>query len=100
MTGSNLLTPSGKRSSDIYAPFWGKWDCQIIDTLVLSRELNPDRMGGHSLKAWEERVTGKKPLVEDWEDQPLEVYLHRCREDVKLTGNVLLALLKEAEIDL
>ena len=74
--------------------------CQIIDTLVLSRELNPDRLGGHSLKAWEERVTGKKPLVEDWEDQPIEVYLHRCREDVKLTGNVLLALLKEAEIEI
>jgi hypothetical protein len=73
---------------------------QIIDTLVLSRELNPDRIGGHSLKAWEERVTGKKVPVQDWEDQPIEVYLDRCRGDVILTGNVLEALLKEAEIEI
>ena len=75
-------------------------DCQIIDTLVLSRELNPDRLGGHSLKAWEKRVTGKKAPVDDWEDQPIEVYVERCKADVELTGNVLLALLKEAGIEI
>ena len=73
---------------------------QIIDTLVLSRELNPDRLGGHGLKAWEERVTGRKAPVDDWEDQPLEVYLDRCRGDVELTGNVFIELMKEAGIEI
>ena len=72
---------------------------QHIDTLALSRELNPDRIGGHGLAAWQERVTGHKPEVQDWEDQPLEVYLNRCREDVNLTGNVFIELCKEAEIE-
>lgn len=72
--------------------------CEVVDTLVLSRELNPDRFGGHSLKAWEERVKGYKPPVDDWEDQPLEVYLDRCKNDTILTGNVLEALLQEAGI--
>jgi len=74
-------------------------DCQIIDTLVLSMELNPDRLGGHSLKAWEERVTGKKPEVDDWEDQPIEVYVERCKADVELTSNVFISLMKEAGIE-
>jgi hypothetical protein len=75
-------------------------DCQIIDTLCMSRELFPDRPGRHGLKAWEERVTGHKPEVEDWKDQPLEVYLERCRADVELTGNVFEELMKEAEIEI
>lgn len=73
---------------------------QIIDTFVLSRELNPDRLGGHSLKAWQERVTGHKPEVDDWEDQPLEVYVDRCKNDVILTGNVLEVLLEEAGVEI
>lgn len=72
---------------------------QIIDTLALSRELWPDRPGGHSLKAWQHRVTGRKPEVEDWQDQPLEVYVERCKSDVELTGNVFIELMKEAEIE-
>lgn len=74
--------------------------CQILDTMVLSRELWPDRPGGHSLAVWQERVTGHKPVVEDWENQPLEVYLDRCKNDVILTGNVLIALLEEAGIEI
>lgn len=72
---------------------------QHIDTLVLSRELWPDRLGGHSLQKWGERLSIKKPEVEDWSDQPLEVYVDRCREDVKITGATLEYLLKETEID-
>lgn len=73
---------------------------QIIDTLALSRELWPDRPGGHSLKAWQHRVTGRKPEVEDWEDQPLELYVERCKSDVELTGNVFIQLMKEAGISI
>ena len=86
-------------SSSFYPDRIAGTDVQIIDTLALSRELWPERPGGHSLAAWQERVTGKKPIVEDWENQPLEVYLNRCREDVNLTGNVLIQLMKEAEIE-
>jgi hypothetical protein len=31
-------------------------DCFLIDSLILSRLLNPDRFGGHSLKAWGHRI--------------------------------------------
>ena len=74
-------------------------ECQIIDTLVWSRRLNPDRFGGHGLEAWTKRVTGKKPVIEDWEGLSLEEYVHRCTEDVKITGNVFEVLLEEAGID-
>lgn len=75
-------------------------ECQIIDTLVLSRELNPDRIGGHGLAAWQKRVQGHKPIVEDWQDQDIQIYLDRCRNDVILTGNVLEVLLKEAGVQI
>ena len=35
-------------------------ECRFIDTLILSRLGNPDRYGGHSLKAWGERLGEKK----------------------------------------
>ena len=73
---------------------------QIIDTLAWSRELFPDRPGGHSLKAWEEKVTGHKPAVQDWKDEPLEVYVERCKSDVELTANVFIELCKEAGVEL
>jgi len=71
--------------------------CQIIDTMVLSRELNPDR-GFHGLGKWGEKLGIKKPTIENWEGLSTEEYVHRCREDVRITGAVLEALLKEADI--
>src|SRR5699024_8044282 len=35
-------------------------ECQIIDTLVLSRLLNPNRNGGHSIKNWGRLTKDKK----------------------------------------
>ncbi|MCP4341275.1 MAG: hypothetical protein GY799_20920 [Desulfobulbaceae bacterium] len=74
------------------------------DTLVLSRGLNPerrlpkgcpgsvkntetgkmDKIGPHGLEAWGYKVGVAKPTVHDWTSQPLEVYVHRCIEDVKI----------------
>lgn len=82
----------------------------FIDTLSWSRRLWPDRplpkgcpkkhsgnnIGPHSIAAWAYRVTGKKPEVEDWKDQPLRVYLDRCYEDVKIQEQVYYKLLEEA----
>jgi hypothetical protein len=39
---------------------------KIIDTLVLSKVLNPDRFGGHSIEAWGERL--KLPKI-DWRQE-------------------------------
>ena len=55
----------------------------LVDTLSLSWYLYPTRVR-HGLADWGEEFGIPKPVVEDWEDQPIEVYLHRVREDVKI----------------
>tara|TARA_R100000951_G_C2637073_1_gene179642 strand:+ start:533 stop:1057 length:525 start_codon:yes stop_codon:yes gene_type:complete len=80
--------------------------CTFIDTFTLSKRLNPDRpmayykgksVGQHGLKAWGVRLGILKPEVEDWVNQPIEVYLHRCEEDVKINEATYEALLEESE---
>lgn len=71
--------------------------CKIIDTLALSRSCYPDRPGGHGLAAWGERFGIPKPKVEDWKDQPLEVYVHRCKEDVKINKRLYFELIEETK---
>lgn len=44
-------------------------ECRFLDTLILSRLGNPDRFGGHSLKAWGKR-TGN--LKDDYRQQCIE----------------------------
>ena len=39
---------------------------QVIDTLVLSRLFNPQLDGGHSLRAWGERLHFEKGDHDDW----------------------------------
>lgn len=41
-------------------------DKKIIDTLILSRMQQFDRLGGHGLEAWGERLGVAKPKVEQW----------------------------------
>lgn len=90
----------------------------IIDTLAWSRHLWPDRtlpkgcpthvmtangkkpISPHGLDSWAYRVAGKKPEVVDWKDQPIEVYLERCREDVNVTEKTFLELCKEGEVEI
>ncbi len=55
----------------------------IVDTTALSWYLYPN-IGKHGLKFWGERLNIKKPVVEDWDNQPIEVYIERCEEDVKI----------------
>lgn len=81
---------------------------KIVDTLVMSRLLNPKRMipfnakdrrqGPHSLYAWGVRVGVDKPEHEDWTTFSKEM-LHRCEEDVKINRKVLDILLEESEKD-
>ena len=90
-------------------------ECTFIDTLTMSRRLNPDRqlpkgcptkvwnpvtqkndlIGPHSLMAWSYKLRGEKPVVHDWRDQPIEVYLERCRADVELTEELYLYLVEK-----
>ena len=55
----------------------------IVDTTALSWYLYPN-IGKHGLAFWGERLNIKKPVVEDWDNQPIEVYIERCEEDVKI----------------
>ena len=57
----------------------------LIDTLALSWYLNPSR-NLHGLGSFHEDYGIAKPAVEDWNDQPYEVYENRVREDVKINA--------------
>lgn len=63
-------------------------EVNIIDTLILSKLMNPDR-GRHGLEAWGRRVGVKKPEIENWTDLDQETYLTRCDQDVKINVQVL-----------
>lgn len=70
---------------------------RVLDTLVLSRLLQPERQGGHGLGPWGERLGRAKPEHEEWDRYSPEM-LHRCREDVLINELVLNHLLKEGGI--
>jgi len=71
---------------------------QVLDTLVMSRLLNPERVGRHSLDAWGTRLGRCKPTHEDWSTYSSHM-LHRCSEDVEINYLVYKELMKEAEMD-
>lgn len=65
----------------------------IVDTLALSWYLYPDR-NLHGLESWGEEFGVPKPVVNDWKNQPIEVYIHRCSEDVKINTKLWLKMKK------
>lgn len=81
-----------------------KYKGKKIDTLIMSRLLNPKRMlpfncpnkkvGPHSIEAWGYRVGRGKPEHDDWENYSEEM-LHRCSEDVEILHLVYNSLIKE-----
>ena len=83
---------------------WG-WEpspnTTIIDTLVVSRLLNPDRptvegvRGPHSVEAWGKRLGRWKPDHKDWSKFSPEM-LHRCAEDVEIQHMMFQHLCHEA----
>lgn len=76
-----------------------------VDTLVMSRLLNPKRLlpfnaidrsaGPHSLYAWGVRVGVDKPDHSDWETWSPAMQ-NRCREDTSINVKVYHELIKEA----
>lgn len=63
----------------------------LIDTLALSWVLDPQYKGterkklGHGLAQYGEEFGVPKPKIDDWENLPIEEYIRRCEEDVKIT---------------
>lgn len=58
---------------------------KLVDTLALSWYLYPSR-NRHGLADWGEHFGVPKPKVDDWENLPIEVYKHRCEEDVSINS--------------
>jgi hypothetical protein len=68
--------------------------CRIIDSLVLSWYLEPNRPS-HGLASYGEEYGIKKPEVEDWKGLPQKVYIHRCNEDVKINFRLFMGQLSK-----
>lgn len=82
-----------------------KFKGKKVDTLVMSRLLNPKRITPyncpdrsvtpHSIEAWGYRVGRGKPAHNEWDRYSPEM-LHRCTEDVEILALVYEELMKEA----
>ena len=58
---------------------------KLVDTLALSWYLEPNRVL-HGLDSYGNEFGVPKPPVTDWTEQPLDVYIHRCQEDVTINS--------------
>lgn len=67
-----------------------------VDTLLISRFLNADRVGGHSLEAWGERLGFPKIDHSDFSQYTEQMKIY-CERDVDLTEKVLEYLEREME---
>ncbi len=74
---------------DRLCPGWSAETARFIDTVVISRLLDTNIDGGHSLEAWCERLGVKKAHTDitDW-SRPTPEMLERCISDT--AGNILL----------
>jgi DNA polymerase I-like protein with 3'-5' exonuclease and polymerase domains len=70
---------------------------KAADTLILSRLLNPQLEGGHSLKAWGSRLRNAKVdfAVEDFDGGLTEEMRKYCIQDVSLTCDLYKYLMSE-----
>lgn len=70
---------------------------RVLDTLVLSRLLYPDRKG-HSLEEWGKRIGFGKGDYQDF-SQFSEEMVRYCRKDVRITEKITNYLLEEIGIE-
>ena len=71
-------------------------DKKVIDTLVLSRLAKPER-GGHSLKAWGDRIGFPKMEYQGDFSHMTDDLVHYCKQDVRVCEKVYLWLLHTME---
>jgi len=64
---------------------------KIVDTLVISRVLCPDRNGGHSLAAWGQRLGFPKGEFSDFERYSEDMRIY-CERDVMVTYKLYMHL--------
>jgi hypothetical protein len=69
-------------------------EVQITDTLLWSKLLNADRLGGHSLKAWGKRLGDNKGEYNDW-SKFTEEMLSYCEQDTAVTEKIYKTLIRE-----
>ena len=60
-----------------------KIKAKLYDTLAMSWVINTDR-SKHGLESFGEDFGIPKPVVNDWSGEDIQVYIHRCEEDVKI----------------
>lgn len=60
---------------------------KVFDTMIVSRLLNPDRDGGHSLKMWGSRLGFPKMEFNDFSEYSEEM-LEYCKVDVEITSKL------------
>jgi len=66
----------------------------ITDTLLWSKLLNADRLGGHSLDAWGKRLGNTKVHFKEW-DRFSQEMLDYCIQDTSVNHSVFTELIKE-----
>jgi len=82
----NGLSFDGPAAEMVFSKFLKKpfiVKAEIVDSLIHSWYLYP-KLNRHGLDPHGEDLGISKPKVDDWSTQTLEVYVHRCEEDVKI----------------
>lgn len=72
---------------------------QVVDTLVMSRLYRPDIEGGHSLKAWGQRLRGDDGKIDftDFDGGLTDEMVTYCKRDVDLTYDLHRHLVAELD---
>lgn len=78
--------PLGNQESNYQTKniLYGKAGLQFVDTLLMSKLLNPDRLGGHSLKAWGLRLGEQKIEFTEFDKFSVPLMLY-CIQDTMTT---------------
>ena len=71
-----------------------KIKAKVYDTLPMSWVMNYDRPK-HGLATYGEEFGITKPIITDWSNKDIEVYKHRCEEDVKINWKLWQNLYKK-----
>jgi DNA polymerase-1 len=70
---------------------------KVRDTLVMSRLWNPQLEGGHSLRAWGERLGDYKDKFTDFDGGLTQEMISYCKQDVHVTSLLYARLIRELQ---
>lgn len=99
LSDSRVIVAHNQAKHDIplFQKIYPGWEPPLVlDTLILSALLFPERLGGHGIEAWARRMGQEQKVQhEDWSTFSYDMLL-RCESDVRLNKKVFTRLLKEA----